>query len=243
MGVFDWLFRKSEKSAESSIKTKQKPTMQVPTAPCFTFTMRMEKVALPPIAFDIFTCEIAGSPVRAEVPVEAKAKCERLIRKSNRSVSENEFLHNNYWVNVYYKNEHHGYHGINDIWTYSARDLPELPLLHNWIYSILGKKKPKITGVITTVRTWEDQGTIYALGSFDTIRVQVSFKPRGFVLGFLVNDDSRWEDKASFNAKTGQGDFPFYYSDTQGKIVEWGKNIFEEKRPRSKGIAGKSGRF
>jgi hypothetical protein len=200
--------------------------------PSVTFTVSVERVAPPPVAYDNFTYEIAGAQVRAEVPTEAKAECERLLRKTKRTDSENEYLHDNYWVNVYYKNQRHGYHGIDDIWTYSARNLPELPLLHDWIFSILGKKRPKITGDVTTVKTWEEKGTIYALGSYASIRVQVSFKPRGFVLGFLVKDDLRWQEKASYNTKTAQGDFPFYYSHVQGKIIEWGKAIFEGERLR-----------
>lgn len=232
MGIFDWLFKKDEGSRESA---SQKSIFQE-SVPNVMFTVRMERVDPPPVAFDNFTGEIAGVPVKAEVPIEAKAECERLLKKKNRTDSENEFLYYNYWVNVYYKNERHGYHGINDVWTYSARDLPEFPLLYDWIYTILGKKKPKIGGDIEITRSWEEKGTIHVSGNFASIRVQVSFKPRGFVLNFLLNDESRWEDKASFNTKTGQNDFPFYYSEAQGKIIEWAKRIYEEKRMRPKGV-------
>jgi hypothetical protein len=232
MGIFDWLFKKNEGSKES---TRQKSVVQE-SVQNVTLTVRMERVDPPPVASDNFTGDIAGEPVKAEVPIEAKAECERLLKKKNRTDSENEFLHNNYWVNVYYKGERHGYHGINDVWTYSARDLSEFPLLYDWIYTILGKKKPKIDGDIATARSWEEKGTLHVSGNFASIRVQVSFKPRGFVLSFLLNDESRWEDKASFNTKTGQNDFPFYYSDAQAKIVEWGKLVYEENKVRSKGV-------
>jgi hypothetical protein len=224
MGIFEWLFGKNEKGRES-------------TVPSVTFTVRLEKVEPAPIAYEEFTDEIAGAPVRAEVPIEAKTECERLLRKSNRSDADNRYLHDNYWVNVYYKNERHSYHGINDIWTYSARELPELPLLHEWTYSILGKNKPQINEEISTVETWEEKGIIHALGSHASIQVQVSFKPRGYVLAFLLKDELRWEDKASYNTKTGQADFPFYYSNAQGRIIKWGKAIFEEKKQQPKGIA------
>jgi len=230
MGIFDWLFKKNEGSKES---TSQKSITQE-SIPNVAFTVRMERVDPQPVASDNFNGVIDGEPVKADVPIEAKAECERLLKK-NRTDSENEFLHHNYWVNVYYKNERHGYHGINDVWTYSARDLPEFPLLYEWIYTILGKKKPKINGDIVTAKSWEEKGTTHVSGNFASIRVQVLFKPRGFVLNFLLNDESRWEDKASFNTKTGQNDFPFYYSDAQAKIIEWGTRVYEESRMKSKG--------
>jgi len=224
MGIFEWLFGKNERREES-------------TVPSVTFAVRSEQVEPSPVAYEDFTSEVAGAPVRAEVPVEAKAECERLLKKSNRTDSDNTYLHHNYWVNVYYKNQRHSYHGINDIWTYSARDLPELPLLHDWIYAILGKKKPQINEDIATIKTWEEKGTIHAHGSYASIRVQVSFKPRGYVLAFSLKDDLRWEEKASCNTKTGQADFPFYYSNVQEKIIEWGKALFEEKKQQAKGVA------
>jgi hypothetical protein len=232
MGIFDWLFKKNEKPKPKE-SAKQITSIQEST-PLVTFTVKMERVDPSPTAFDYFTSDIAGSPVRAEVPIEGKAKCERLLNKKTRTVLENDFLHHNYWVNVYYKDERHGYHGINDNWTSSAHNIPELPLLHDWVYSILGKKRPKIDGDIVTIKSWEEKGAIHALGSFASIRVQVSFKPRGSLLNFLLNDESRWEDKASFNTKTGQGYFPFYYSDSQSKIIEWGHRVHEEKRIRPK---------
>lgn len=214
MGIFDWLFQKNEPLKELTLPSK-------------TLTVREESVE---IAYDNFSGEIAGFPVRAEVPIKAKAECEKLLRKPSRTYDENEYLHDNYWVNVYYKGERHGYHGMNDVWTYSARSLPEYLLLYNWIYSILGKKKAEINGNITTVKTWEEKGSIHALGTANSsISVRVSFKPKGFVLAFLIKDNLRWEDKASYNTKSGQGDFPFYYSNAHEKIIEWGKSIFEEK--------------
>lgn len=224
-GVIQGWFRNIVKSEEPHTRN----------APGVTFTVTVETVAPPQVAHDTFTCDIAGVRATAVVPTEAKAECERLFRKTNRTDSENTYLHDNYWVNVYYKNKRHAYHGINDFWTYSARELPELSILHDWMYSVLGKNKPKITGDITTIKTWEEKGTIYALGTYASIRVQVSFKPKGFILRFLVTDDLRWEESASYNTKTGQGDFPFYYSDAQGAIIEWGKLILEGDRLRRKG--------
>jgi len=214
MGVFDWLFRKNETNKES-------------TLPGITLTVREEK---PEIAYNNFSGKISGFPVRAEVPVKAKVECEKLLRKTNRTYDENEYLHDNYWVNVYYKEERHGYHGINDVWTHSARSLPEYLLLYDWIYTTLGKKKAEINGNITTVKTWEEKGSIHALGTYSSISVKVAFKPKGFVLTFQIKDDLRWEDKASYNTKTDQRDFPFYYSNAQEKIIEWGKSVFEENK-------------
>jgi hypothetical protein len=222
MGIFEWIFGKNRKRAESTV-----PSVN------FSVSLETRTVEAPPVAH--FSGEIAGAPARAEVPIEAKTECERLLRKSNRSDADNTYLHDNYWVNVYYKNERHAYHGINDFWTYSARDLPELPLLHDWIYSILGKKRPQINENISTIKTWEEKGTIHALGSYTSIRVHVSFKPRGYVLAFLLNDELRWEDKASYNTTTGEAHFPFYYSDAQAKIIEWGRIAFEEKKQPAKG--------
>lgn len=222
MGIFDWLSPKNKQHKESNV-------------PSLTFSVRSEIVETS-IPYNTFTTEIAGTPIRAEVPYEAKAKCENLLLKLNRSFADNEFLHENYWVNVYFKGIRHGYHGINDLWTYSARDLPELPLIHDWIYSILGKKRPEIHGDLTIEKTWEDEGMIYVLGTYSTINVQLSFKPRGYVLNFMIKDNLRWADKASFNTKTGQSDFPFYYSLAREKIIAWAKRVFEEKRSRSKNI-------
>lgn len=231
MGIFDWLFRKSETPKVAT----QRTTKVQESIPSVTFTVRMERVEPPPTVFEKYNSTVAGEQVRAEVPIEAKAECERLLKKKNRTASECDFLHNNYWVNVYYKGERYGYHGINDNWTTPAHNLPELPLLHDWVYTILGKKRPTIDGDIVTIKSWEEKGAMHVLGSFASIQVHVSFKPRGFVLNFLLNDESRWQDKASLNAKTGQGEFPFYYSNAQSKITEWGNQVYEENRIRPKG--------
>jgi hypothetical protein len=172
--------------------------------------------------------------VRAEVPVESKAKCDKLLRKPNRTSYDNEYLNDNYWVNVYYKGQRHGYHGVSDIWTYSARELSELASLHDWVYLILGKKKAEVSGSITTTRTWEENGTIHALGAHNSLSVKLSFKPRGFVLSFMLKDDLRWEDKCSYNTRTGHSDFPYYYSSAQSKIIEWATEVFQQKRVRER---------
>lgn len=193
MGILDWLSSKNKQHKEANV-------------PSITFSVQSE-IDETPIPFNTFTTEIAGTSIRAEVPYEAKTKCENLLLKLNRSFEDNQFLHENYWVNVYFKGVRHGYHGINDLWTYSARDLPELPLIHDWIYSILGTKRPEIHGDLTTEKTWVDERTIYVLGNYGTINVQLSFKPRGFVLNFIIKDNLRWADKASLNnTKTGQND-------------------------------------
>lgn len=222
MGLLDWLSSKNKQHKEANV-------------PSITFSVRSEIVETP-IPVNTFTTEIAGTPIKAEVPYETKAECEKLLLK-DRSFEDNQFLHENYWVNVYFKGVRHGYHGINDLWTYSARDLPELPLIHDWIYSILGKRRPEILGDLTMEKTWEDKSTIYVLGTYDTINVQLSFKHRGYVLNFVIKDNLRWPDKVFFNTKTGQSNFPFYFSLAQEKIIAWAKRIFEKNRT-SKRITG-----
>lgn len=183
-----------------------------------------------------FTTEILGVPVRAEVPMEIKAECERLLCKEYRTNDENDYLHYNYWVNVFYKNERHGYHGINDIWTYSARELPELSLLHDWIYEILGKRKPAAPNEIHTIKVWEEKGVIYAQGRFSLIEIELSFKTRGYVLSFSLKEVFRWKERASYNTKNNKSDFPYYYSIAEQKIIEWGRSLFDErKRKKNKG--------
>jgi hypothetical protein len=104
MSIFQWLFGKTEKHRESS-------------GPSVTITACLEKVEPSPTAYEEFTGEIAGAAVRAEVPIDAKTECERLLRKSNRSNTDNTYLHDNYWVTVHYKNACHGYHGIKGMWS------------------------------------------------------------------------------------------------------------------------------
>lgn len=231
MGLFDWLFKKNEGASRTTSQTK----INSESIPNVTFTVRMERVEPSPVVFESFTSEIAGVQVKAEVPIEAKAECERLLKKESRTDDENEYLYYNYWVNVYYKNERHAYNGVNDVWTHSVRDLPEYPLLYEWIYKILDKKKLKIDGSIVATSSCEESGNVYVSGEFASMRVELSFKPRGYVLNFLLNDGLRWEDKATFNTKTGQNHFPFYYSEAQEKIIEWGKQVYEEKRVQPKG--------
>ena len=228
MGIFDWLFKTKEKLA--------------PAAQNVTLSIRTERVDPEPIEVENFIGEIAGEKVKAEIPIKEKVECERLLRKRDRTNDENEFLYNNYWINVYYKGIRHGYHGLNDYWTYTARDLPEIPQLHEWIYKILGKNKLSLPDNISTVTSWDDSGTIYVKGQSGLFIVQVYFKPRGFILNFALNDDNRYENKASFNKKdneatfnikTGETHFPFYYSDAQSKIIEWGKTVKEEMKSRT----------
>jgi putative phage-type endonuclease len=178
----------------------------------------------------IFLGTIEGLSVRAEVPIESKHRCDQLLRKPELSREEAEYLHDNYWVTVYYKGDRHGYHGVSDIWTYSARDLPELTSLHDWMYLILGKKKADITMAILTSNVWEEGGTIRALGGCNSFAVELSFRPKGHVLSFVLKDSLRWKDKCTYNTKTGRSDFPYYYSSVQSKIVDWAVHVFQENK-------------
>lgn len=73
------------------------------------FTVRTEKVEHPSAIIKIFSSEIEGNPVIAEVPTETKSECEKLLQKETLTEDESEFLYNNYWVNIQFKGERHGY--------------------------------------------------------------------------------------------------------------------------------------
>ena len=214
MGLIDWLFQKKENKKSSHTDV--------------TFTVRTEKVEQQSAITKIFSSEIEGNPIIAEVPTKTKSECEKLLQKEKLTEDESEFLHNNYWVNIQYKGEKHGYHGCKDIWTHTARSLPELSLIHAWIYSILGKTQAFSDGDILTDKLWEDVGNYYALGKISTINVQLSYKPNGYVLSFLIADDCRLTEKASYNTRTNAYNFPFYYRSLQGRITDWAVKIFEE---------------
>ncbi len=115
---------------------------------------------------------------------------------------------------------------------YSARNLPELPLLHDWIYEILEKKKPDAPKEIHTIKVWEENGIVYALGRFSLIEIELSFKTRGYTLNFSLKEIFRWKDRANYNTKNNKSDFPYYYSVAEQKIINWGKNIFDEKKAK-----------
>ena len=39
--------------------------------------------------------------------------------------------------------------------------------------------------------------------------------------------EGRYEEHGSYNVKTRRADFPFYYSEAQARIVEWGIAVFD----------------
>ena len=127
--------------------------------------------------YERFTTEIAGARVLARVPVAAKKMCERLMRKSDHNEDEADYLHENYWVEVHYRGQLHGYKGTDDIWTYSARNLPEFLLLYEWMSLILGKRKLRIDRPLQTTELRED--AVWAEARRGPFVVQVSFRPRG----------------------------------------------------------------
>jgi len=183
--------------------------------------------------YESFTTEIAGARALAHVPVAAKKTCERLMLKSDHDEDERDYLHENYWVEVHYRGERHGYKGTDDIWTYSARDLPESLLLHEWMYLILGKRKLSIERPLQTTEIRED--AVWAEARRGSFVVQVSFRPRGHNLSFVLCDEGRWKEHGSYNVKTRRADFPFYYSEAQAQIVEWGIAVFNGVRaPKGK---------
>jgi hypothetical protein len=174
--------------------------------------------------YESFTTEIAGARVLAHVPVAAKKTCERLMRKSDHDEDERDYLHENYWVEVYYRGQRHGYKGTDDTWTYSARDLPEFLLLYEWMYLILGKRKLRVDRPLQTTEIREE--AVWAEARRGPFVVQVSFRPRGHKLSFVLRDEGRWKEHGSYNVKTRRADFPFYYSEAQAQIVEWGIAVY-----------------
>ena len=181
--------------------------------------------------YERFTTEIAGARVLARVPVAAKKMCERLMRKSDHNEDEADYLHENYWVEVHYRGQLHGYKGTDDLWTYSARNLPEFLLLYEWMYLILGKRKLRIDRPLQTTELRED--AVWAEARRGPFVVQVSFRPRGYTLSFVLCDEGRYEEHGSYNVKTRRADFPFYYSEAQARIVEWGIAVFDTNGVRA----------
>src|SRR5438093_10648993 len=94
--------------------------------------------------YERFTTEIAGARVLARVPVDAKEMCERLMRKSDHNGDEADYLPRTTGWRFTIGGQLHGYKGTDDLWTYSARNLPEFLLLYEWMYLILGKRKLRI---------------------------------------------------------------------------------------------------
>jgi hypothetical protein len=224
MGFFKQIFRSNKQNE--------------PLVPFITISKKIEskidKHNSGPIQIAVYKGKINNAPIIAEVPILAKQECETLMKKSKLSEDESAFLHDNYWVNVCYKGEKHAYKGTDDIWTYSARDLAELPFLHDWIYSILEVSKPIILSNITTIRVWEDNKTIFADGFHQTLKVQLSFKPKGFILNFLLEEEFRFKEKAFYDTRINKYSFPHYFTDVQFKIVEWGMRIYNESRVKTK---------
>jgi len=167
-----------------------------------------------------FYGSVAGIPISVHVPIDL---LKILDKKSSYNADDN------YWVDIYYKGLRHGYHGVGDTWTYSARELSDLNNLNDFVYQLLAKKKLELNGNITTIRTCEENGGIHAFGIHNSLSIKLSFKPKGFVLNFVLKDDLRWEDKCFYNTKTGHSNFPYYYSSAQSKIVEWAIEVFQQK--------------
>ena len=133
-----------------------------------------------------FYGSVAGIPISAHVPFELKKKCDKLLRKQNRTSNDNEKLHDGYWVDIYYKGHHHGYHGVSDDWTYSARELSDLNNLNDFVYQLLGKKKTEINGDITTTKITEENRIFHIFGAYNTFNIELSFKPKSYVLNFVL---------------------------------------------------------
>lgn len=180
-------------------------------------------------AGDVYNTIIADEPVRAEPPKGAVEKYTRLMTKEPLTKEEGAFLYEECWIDVYYKGQRYGYQMAKDIWTYSARSIPELPLLHSWLYQIIGRAKPNHSCAIETIRSWNENCTKYLLGTIDTIQVLVSFKLRGHVLNIRLSNCWR-EDKVTYNTKTEVTDFPFYYSEIKNQVIGWAITFYKCER-------------
>lgn len=186
--------------------------------------------------FQIFSYEIAKLPIKAEIPLTKKKECDKILTKKHLSQDDIDYLHSGYWINVYYKNQRHGYHGINDVWTYEIRDYSEYIQIYKWIYLILGREQFVIDGNIETVKSWQKNGTIYYLGSYLSLDIIVNFKPRGYVLKFKIinkNDNYRKYEKGYYNTKTKVSSLHFYYQKTEGKIIDWANKVYLEHKQKN----------
>ena len=77
------------------------------------------------------------------------------MRKSDHDEDQGDYLHENYWVEVHYRGQRHGYKGTDEIWTYSARDLQ------------VGERFADETG------EWEMVGRPYATAGGKNVHVRV----------------------------------------------------------------------
>jgi len=186
--------------------------------------------------FKIVTSEIAKLPIKAKIPLTEKKECDKLLNKKHLSQDDISYLHSGYWINVFYKNQRHGYHGINDVWTYEIRDFPEYIQIYQWIYSILGKEQFVIDGDIKTIKSWQENGIVYYLGNYLSLDIIVFFKRRGYVLNFKLvdkNDNYKKYEKGSYNTKTGISSFHFYYQKAENKIIDWAKKVYLENKQKN----------
>jgi len=104
-------------------------------------------------------------------------------------------------------------------------------LLYEWVYLILGKRQLLIDRPLETTEIRGD--AVWAEARRGPFVVQVSFRPRGYTLSFVLRDEGRYEEHGSYNVKTRRADFPFYYSEAQARIVEWGTAVFDSNGVRA----------
>jgi hypothetical protein len=185
------------------------------------------------IEYRVIVGQFGSEKIVAEIPYKIKEVCDKMMRNPHGSFYDADFMHEHYWVIVWYKRVRHAYKGTDDIWTYSARELPELNIMHDWIYSILGKKKPSFKqDEIKTDEVWVDSGTVWGRGSVADITIEFHSSLRGYVRKFSLKTIGRWEDKASFNPKTGDDTFPYFFSDCKDSICKWADTIIEQNKKR-----------
>jgi len=179
------------------------------------------------IDYRIVQGQLDGHELVAEIPYKIKEKCDKMIRNTEGSFYDAEFMHDNYWVIVWFKGVRHAYKGTDDIWTYSARELPELPVIHNWIYSILNVSKPSFrSDEIVLVEKWVDEvNHLWCRGVVKDLHIEFTCSLRGNVTKYVLKDKARFRDKAIYSAKRKEFNFPFFYSECQNAIMNWSDEL------------------
>lgn len=237
------LFKDTERSNTNTIvigaNTKEKPSLfdvsnselEVITV-SERFNQKTDKYTEEVNDYRVVQGLLGSEKVVAEVPYKIKEVCDKMMRNREGSFYDAEFMHDNYWVIVWYKGIRHAYKGTDDIWTYSARELPELNTIHNWIYKLLGVKKPRFkSSEIETMETWiDDSNRLWGIGKTETLQIEFNSSLRGRVRKYSLQSKDRFNDTASYNSKTKVYHFPFYYSDCEKAIADWSDEIFKQHK-------------
>lgn len=236
MGIFDWLFGKQE---PARIPVANAPEVSFGVSVVVSYEGKGE--------LKTYTTEIDGHKIRAEVPVEQKAVCDKILRKKDWTREDRETMYETYWVDFYVDGDlrRHGYHGNNDNFTYDAQKLPYISQVNDWMYSLLGISKPLPDSPFETINNWQHYGDIYVLGRSGTVLVEMSFKPRGWIVTLVMTDerDVRREKKASIDMKNSSKSeyWPYYYAGIREQIKAWVKKEYDQRREQPKSALRSTG--